>query len=92
MDPDEPDPPQQPPPEGRSRRELTVLETKQIISVLMEEVKDRAQMNKFRRGALTAVAKRFHVHPKTIRRVWARAMENYANPHVCTFSASPRKN
>lgn len=32
------------------------------------------------------------MHRRTISRVWARAIENYANPHVQTFRASPRKN
>ena len=33
-----------------------------------------------------------HVHPRTIKRTWKRAIQNHNNPHVGLLSASPYKN
>lgn len=87
----EPDPQQRPALQARQRRELTALETRQVICDLLRALKDPNDVKSLRRGALTDIARRFHVHPRTISRVWARAIENYENPHVRTFRASPRK-
>jgi len=81
----EPEPQQQLVPQERERRELTALETRQVVCELLRSLKDPNDLNKLRRGALTDIAKMFHVHPRTISRVWARAIENYENPHVKTF-------
>ena len=88
----EPAPQQQLVPQERERRELTALETRQVVCELLRSLKDPNDLNKLRRGALTDIAKMFHVHPRTISRVWARAIENYENPRIKTFRASPRKN
>jgi hypothetical protein len=92
MDDFEAAPQQQPVPQERERRELTPLETRQVVCELLRSLKDPNDVKKLRRGALTDIAKMFHVHPRTISRVWARAIQNYENPHVRTFRASPRKN
>ncbi len=55
-------------------------------------VKDCADLSALQHGALTAVAKMFHVHPRTIKRAWERAIENHDNPHVGLLRASPHKN
>lgn len=91
MDLPPPDPPQRLLAQRRQRRELTALETRQIISLLMCEVKDPQQMEILKRGAYTIVARQFHVDPQTIRRVWKRACENFSNPGFCAFRASPQK-
>ena len=88
----EPDPQQQPVPQEQGRRELTALQTRQIVCELLRSLEDPNDLKKLRRGAITDIARRFHVHHRTIRRVWARAVENYENPHVRTLRASPRKN
>ena len=91
MDAPGPDPPQRLLVQGRQRRELTALETRQIISLLMCEVKDPQQMEILKRGTFTIVAGQFHVDPQTIRRVWKRACENFNNPDIRAFRASPQK-
>jgi hypothetical protein len=63
MDPDDHEPAGALLPEGRARRELTALETRQIISELLLRVKDPADLSTLQYGALTAVSKLFHVHP-----------------------------
>jgi hypothetical protein len=88
----EPDPQQQPVPQEQGRRELTALQTRQVVCELLRSVEDPNDVTKLRRGAITDLARRFHVHRRTISRVWARAVENYENPHVRTFRASPHKN
>jgi hypothetical protein len=87
-----PNPQQQPVPQEQGRRELTALQTRQIVCELLRSVEDPNDVTKLRRGAITDLAKRFHVHRRTISRVWARAVENFENPHVRTFRASPHKN
>jgi hypothetical protein len=91
MDPDRQDPQQPPPQQGRMNRELTSDERKQIVSRLLTEAQNGGELGKFPRGTITAVAADFHVSSKTLRRVWARAQENYADPTVRQYQASPRK-
>ncbi len=85
------DPPQAPPPKGQQRRELTALETQRIISFLLCEVQDQQEMAKLNHGAYTTVARQFHVHPQTIRTLWARARANFANPDIRAFRVLPQK-
>ena len=92
MDPDDHEPAGALLPEGRARRELTALETRQIISELLLRVKDPADLSTLQYGALTAVSKLFHVHPRTIKRTWEVAKQNRDNPHVGLLRASPHKN
>ena len=92
MDPDNNEPAGAVVPEGRARRELTALEIRQIISELLLRVKDCADLTTLQFGALTAVSKMFHVHPRTIKRTWERAIQNHNNPHAGLLSASPHKN
>ena len=92
MDPDDHEPAGALVPEGRAKRELTALETRRIISELLLRVKDRADLSSLEYGALTAVSKMFHVHPRTIKRTWERAIQNYNDPHVGLLRASPHKN
>jgi hypothetical protein len=37
------------------------------------------------------LAAKFHVHPRTLKRVWARAQSNYINPTVGQYEASPKR-
>ena len=46
---------------------------------------------KFLRDTLKVVAGNFHVTRRTISRIWARAHENFQNPDILQFCASPRK-
>jgi hypothetical protein len=48
-------------------------------------------MKKLKRGAHTTVARQFHVQPQTIRTLWARACDNFFNPDIRAFRASPQK-
>jgi hypothetical protein len=91
MDAPRPDPLPRPPPQQRQKRELTALETRRIISLLLFEVKDGENFEKLRRGAHTTVARQFHVHPQTIRKVWARACTNFRDPNIRAFRGSPQK-
>ena len=45
----------------------------------------------FSKGILTAVASEFRVSHDTIRRAWKRAVENFNDPDVKQFRASPQK-
>ena len=92
MDPDHHEPAGAPVPEGRARRELTTLETKQVISELLLRVEDHADLSTLKHGSLTAVSKLFHVSARTIKRTWQRAIKNLENPHVAILRASPNKN
>ncbi len=69
MDPDNNEPAGAVVAEGRARREHTALETRRIISELLLRVKDRADLTTLQFGALTAVSKMFHVHPRTISKL-----------------------
>jgi hypothetical protein len=92
MDPDDHEPAGAVVPVGRTRRELTALETRQIIAELLTRLEDRADRSTLQHGALTAVSKLFHVCPRTIKRTWERAIQNHDNPHVGVLRASPQKN
>jgi hypothetical protein len=89
MDPPAVEPAARPPPQEGQSRELSAKQRKQIVSTLLWELKDSPHEHKFRRGVITAVARMFHVNPRTIRRVWARVRENFRVAGV--FSASPLK-
>ena len=91
MDPPAPEPPQRPVLQERHQGDLTESERKQIVSALLFESKDGDLLGKLRHGALTEIARTFHVHPRTIKRIWERACQNYQNPEVRAFRSSPRK-
>jgi hypothetical protein len=59
----------------------------------MFELQERGVDGKFLRETLKLVAGEFHVCPRTITRVWARACQNYENPLIRQFhsSRSPEK-
>ncbi len=54
-------------------------------------MQERGVEGKFLRGTLKLVAGKFHVCPRTITRVWARAGQNYENPLIRQFRSSPQK-
>jgi hypothetical protein len=91
MDPPDPEPPLTPVPNKNTKRELTCIERQQIVSRLMFELQERGVDGKFLRGTLKLVAGEFHVCPRTITRVWARACQNYENPLIRQFRSSPQK-
>ena len=91
MDRDRLDAQQPPPQQGRMKRELTSDERKQIVSRLLTEAQQGGDVGKFPRGTITAVAADFHVCRKTITNIWTRAQENYADPTLRQYQASPRK-
>ena len=91
MNPDRPDAQQAPPQQRRMKRELTSDERNQIVSRLLTEAQHGGDVGKFPRGTITAVADDFHVCRKTITKIWTRAQENYADPTVRQYQASPRK-
>ena len=52
----DPDPQQRPALQARQRKELTALETRQVICELLRALKDPNDVNNLRRGALTDIA------------------------------------
>ena len=91
MDPPDPEPPLTPVPNKKTKKELTLHERQQIVSRLLFELQVRGVDGKFSRGTLKLVAGDYHVCPRTIRRVWERARQNFENPEVRQFRSSPRK-
>lgn len=91
MDPLAPEPQLRAVPLQRHRPNLTACERKQIVSTLLFEAKDGNLLGKLRHGAITAIANTYNVHRQTIRKIWERARENFANAEVRAFTASPRK-
>ena len=80
MDPDHSNPHQAPPQRRRMKIELTSDERKQIVPRLLTLAQHGGKVGQFPRGTITTVAADFHVPDKTLRRVWTRAQENYADP------------
>ena len=76
----------------RLRRELTDSQRDRIVSRLLWELQSHGQNGRFARGTVTVVANEFYVCSKTIRRVWARALENFQNPEVWQFRSNTKKN
>ena len=91
MDPPEPEPQPRPVQEQRRKKELTRDQRTQIVSRLLFELQHHGADGNFARGTLTAVAIEFHVCEKTIRNVWKRAVENFQDPDIRQFRASPKK-
>ena len=91
MNPPGPDPQPIPVVIQRTKKELTGEQRERIVSRLLKELQENGVDGKFARGTLTAVGMEFHVCNKTIRRAWARAMENFANPDIRQFRSSPHK-
>ena len=91
MDPPAPEPQPRPVLQERHQGDLTESERKQIVSALLFESKDGDLVGKLRYGALSEIARTFHVHPRTIKRIWERALQSYQNPEVRAFRCSPRK-
>ena len=72
-------------------KDLTVRQRRDVVSRLLWELKDHGPTMKFPKGVVTAVASEFRVSHDTIRRVWKRAVENFNDPDVKQFCASPQK-
>jgi hypothetical protein len=85
------DPPGPNPQPRRTKKEFTGEQRKQIVSRLLWELQENSVDGKFARGILTAVGNEFHVCNKTIRRVWACAIQNFENPDIRRFRSSPKK-
>ena len=62
-----------------------------MVSRMLALAQNDGETMKFPRGTMTAVAAEFHVSTQTLRRVWARARDNYADPAVRQYQASPRR-
>ena len=71
--------------------ELTSDQRKQVISHLLLLLKDGIAPPELKRGALTQVARNFDVRPKTIKKIWTRASQKFADPTIGAFRASPLK-
>ena len=71
---------------------LIVRQRRDVVSRLLWEVKDHGPTMKFPRGVVTKMASEFRVSHDIIRRIWKRAVENFNNPDVKQFCASPPKN
>ena len=91
MDPPDPEPQPRPVPEGRRTKELTRYQRTQIVSRLFFELQTHDVDGKFARRTVMAVAVKFHVCSKTIRRVWKPAVANFRDPETQQFHASPPK-
>ena len=86
MDPDAPDPQQEaPPPVIVIEKNVTMDERKQIVSKVLKLGQSDGDRMEFRRGTIKSVATEFHVHPRTLRRVWACAQSNYNDPYGQTI-------
>ena len=72
-------------------KDLTGRQRRDVVSRLLWELKDHGPTMKLPKGVLTAVASEFRVSHDTTRRVWKRAMENFNDPDVKQFCASPQK-
>ena len=72
-------------------KDLTVHQSQDLVSRLLWEFKDHGPTMKFQRRVLTAVASEFRVSHDTNSRVWKRAVENFNDPDVKQFLASPQK-
>ena len=70
-------------------KEFTGKESQQIVLRLLFAMQNLSINGK--RSTLMAVAGEFHVNRRTIRRIWERAQENFQNPDIRQFRASPRK-
>ena len=91
MEPPDPDPHQAPLPEKKTKKELTAKQRRDVVARLLWEQKGDNVTSKFRKGVLTAKAADFHVTHFTIRRVWARALDNFLNPSINQFHSEPLK-
>ena len=91
MNPPAPDPHKEIVGNPRQRRELTDSQRDRIVSCLLWELQSHGQNGRFARGTVTVVANEFYVCSKTIRRVWARALENFQNPEVRQFRSNTEK-
>ena len=72
-------------------KDLTVRQRRDVVSRLLWELKDHGPTMKFPKGVVTAVASEFRVSHDTIRGIWKRAVENFNDPDVKQFRASPQK-
>jgi hypothetical protein len=82
------DPPLNMPP----KPELTSDQRKQVVSQLLLLLEHGVQPPKLRHGALsTQVANNFAVKARATRKIWARARQNYGDPAIGAFRASPLK-
>jgi hypothetical protein len=79
-------------PNERIKRELTGLERKRIVAMILSDWKVDNNDQKLRRGAMKFIAGVFHVHPATIRRVWSRALDSFRDPEIRSYAVSPTKN
>ena len=87
----DPEPPFSPVQQKKTKRELTGKERQQIGSRLLFEMQHSGTDGKFLRGTLTVIAGKFNVTRRTISRIWARAQEQFQNPDIRQFHASPQK-
>ena len=76
---------------NRKKPELTSEDTKRVVSCLLLQVESAGDEIKLKRGALSATAKKFDVQPGTVGRLWKRARNNYHDPNIKAFRASPQK-
>jgi hypothetical protein len=67
-----------PDPLGVEGHEDTASHAKQVICEFWRLLKDTNDVHYLWRGAVTVIAKMFHVHLRTIRRVLARAIKSYS--------------
>ncbi len=90
MDPPDSEPQLRPLQERRMKKELTRDTRQRIVSRLLSELKDHGEEGRFARRTIPFVAQDFHVCKRTIRRVWACALENFENPDIRQFRSSPQ--
>jgi hypothetical protein len=90
MDPDAPYPQQAPPPVSIIvEKNVTSNERKQIDSKVLKLGQSVGHRMEFPHGTIKSVGT--HVHPRTLRRVWARAQSNYNDHTVKQYDASPKR-
>ena len=73
------------------RKDLTGRQRQDAVARLLWELKDHGPTMRFPKGVVTAVASEFCVSHDTIRRIWKRAVENFNDPDIKQFRASPQK-
>jgi hypothetical protein len=77
--------------DAKVRSELTSNNVKAIVSFILSRCKNHGGEVTPACGSLAEGARRFDVSLSTISRIWKRARDNFADPDVAAFRASPMK-
>ena len=82
---------EEPLPDNIRKRELTLIQKNIIIKDFLGRLKNDGEGIELRRGALSAVAKKFDRGRSSIRKIWLLAKENSQKPEISAFTGESRK-